>query len=165
LGGPPRFSSQNRRRLDLARILLVHGELAPRLALQTILQAGGYAVDVASTPAEALSKLDESVYDLVLSDAEFAVGQGGTDLLAYARIKDYRPATAIINSHDGGGIPASARNRQHVSIHTENLPSLLEQVADLIGMRLQTWRRAELACASVYKPRKKLSTAPRSASE
>jgi CheY-like chemotaxis protein len=37
----------------------VHGDLAPRLALQTILQAGGYSVDVAASPAEALTKLDE----------------------------------------------------------------------------------------------------------
>jgi len=59
------------RALDLARVLLVHGELAPRLALQTILQAGGYSVDVAATPAEAISKLDEGRYELVLSDTEF----------------------------------------------------------------------------------------------
>ena len=36
------------RTLDLARVLLVHGELAPRLTLRTILQAGGYFVDVAA---------------------------------------------------------------------------------------------------------------------
>src|ERR1039458_2299747 len=49
--------------LDLARVLLMHRELASRLALQTILQAGGYAVDVAGTPAEAISKLDEGGED------------------------------------------------------------------------------------------------------
>jgi DNA-binding response OmpR family regulator len=76
-----------RRALDLARVLLVHGELAPRLALQTILQAGGYAVDVAATPAEAINKLDESQYELVLSDAELA-GPSGRNVLAYARVKD-----------------------------------------------------------------------------
>src|SRR5664279_4804922 len=59
-------SSGSGRALDLARVLLVHGDLAPRLALQTILQAGGYSVDVAASPAEALSKLDEGRYSLVL---------------------------------------------------------------------------------------------------
>ena len=58
------------RNLQLARVLVVHGDLAPRLALQTILEAGGYAVDAAATPGEALAKLDESRYDLVLSEAE-----------------------------------------------------------------------------------------------
>jgi len=129
----PRVSSGNPG-LDLARVLVVHGELTPRLALQTILQAGGYTVDVAATPAEALSKLDESAYELVLSDAQFGTGEAGPDLLAYARVKDYRPATALITSNE----PLRrryARQPQHVSIYTENLPHLLGKVADLIGVR------------------------------
>src|SRR3954451_5639257 len=89
----PRVSGRKSRALDLARVLLVHGDLAPRLALQTILQAGGYAVDVAASPAEALSKLDESRYDLVLSDTNVS-----PNVLAYARIKEYRPATAQVTS-------------------------------------------------------------------
>lgn len=129
----PRFSAQSPN-LDLARVLLVQGELAPRLALKTILQAAGYAVDWAATPAEALAKLDSGVYDLVLSDGEFAVGRGGPDLLAYARIKEYRPATALITSNEGATLPLG-RGRQYISIHTQNVPNLLEQVAELIGMR------------------------------
>src|SRR5215813_486980 len=93
---PRRATSQN---LDLARVLLVHGDLAPRLALQTILQAGGYSVDVAATPAEGMTKLDEEKYDLVLSDTEFGSRSGGRNLLAYARVKDYRPATALVTSY------------------------------------------------------------------
>src|SRR5437762_1840951 len=81
--------------LGLARVLLVHGELAPRLALQTILQASGYSVDSAATPAEALSKLDECQYELVLSDTRV-----GPNVLAYARVKEYRPATALVNSYE-----------------------------------------------------------------
>src|SRR5208283_2873285 len=118
--------SGGRRALDLARVLLVHGELAPRLALQTILQAGGYAVDVAATPAEAINKLDEGQYELVLSDAELGSGPSGRNVLAYARVKDYRPATALVTSsepdrHNYG------RGRHQVSIYTENLPILLAE--------------------------------------
>src|ERR1700722_9596777 len=88
--------SGSRKALDLARVLLVHGELAPRLALQTILQAGGYVVDVASTPAEAIDKLDEGQYELVLSDSQLGSRPSGRNVLAYARVKDYRPATALV---------------------------------------------------------------------
>jgi DNA-binding NtrC family response regulator len=130
----PRLRGPNRN-LDLARVLLVHGELAPRLALRTILQAGGYAVDVAATPAEALSKLDEKSYDLVLSEGRFNSGAGGSDLLAYARVKDYRPATALITSHERMQPYRAGRGMQQISIHTENVTSLLEKVADLIGIR------------------------------
>ena len=126
----PRGPSRN---LELARVLLVHGQLAPRLALRTILQAGGYAVDVAATSAEALAKLDENSYDLVLSD--FRTGSGGSDLLAYARVKEYRPATALITSHERRVPYRAGRGDQQVSIHTENVPGLLQKVADLIGIR------------------------------
>jgi CheY-like chemotaxis protein len=120
-------------------VLIVHGELAPRLALQTILQAGGYAVDVAAAPEEALSKLDAHEYELVLADNQFADNQfgprqSGNTVLAYARIKDYRPATALITSSEPAyRIPN--RSRSQMAIYTENLPSLLGKVAELIGIR------------------------------
>ena len=119
----------------MARVLVVHGELTPRLALQTILQAGGYTVDVAGTPSEALGMLDEGSYELVLSDARFGTGEVGPDLLAYARVKDYRPATALITSYEPYLRRRTSRPSQNVSIYTENLPHLLGKVAELIGVR------------------------------
>jgi CheY-like chemotaxis protein len=146
--GSPRFSGTS---LSLASVLLVHGELAPRLALRTILQAGGYTVDVAGSASEALAKLDEGVYDLVLTDQQLE-DQSGFDLLAYARVKEYRPATAFITSHERRRGPARAHHargtrassRHNVSIHTENLPQLLESVAELIGVRASRRYRVPL---------------------
>jgi len=116
-------------------VLLVHGDLAPRLALQTILEAGGYFVDVAATPSEAIAKLDESKYELVLSDTEFGSRSAGRNVLAYARVKDYRPATALITSYEPENHIRAARRRHQISIYTENLPNLLTEVAELIGLR------------------------------
>jgi CheY-like chemotaxis protein len=130
-----RDPGENRRHLDLARVLLVQGELAPRLALQTILQAGGYAVDVAATPAEALSKMDAGQYDLVLSDSRFGARKAGPNILAYARVKDYRPATAFITSYEPALKRLSDSRKHEVAIYTENLPGLLGKVAELIGLR------------------------------
>lgn len=124
-------AARERGTLNLARVLLVHGNLAPRLALQTILQAGGYRVDAAATPAEALAKLDEHQYELVLTDDEFGSTSEGRAVLAYARVKSYQPATALITSTDSE-LP---RGRHQLSIHTENLPALLANVAELIGLR------------------------------
>lgn len=120
--------------LDLARVLLVHGELAPRLALRTILQAGGYFVDVAASPSEAIAKLDGSRYELVLSDNNFGSREAGRNVLAYARVKDYRPATALITSYEPLLKRLPGRGYQ-VAIHTENLPNLLGEIAELIGLR------------------------------
>jgi CheY-like chemotaxis protein len=125
--------------LDLARVLIVHGELAPRLALQTILQAGGYAVEVAATPSEALAKLDEGEFELVLSDTDLGSPEDGRKVLAYARVKEYRPATALIT---GSSLAAFQLPTSHnMSIHTEDIPLLLGKVAELIGLRAR--RRSE----------------------
>jgi CheY-like chemotaxis protein len=134
-----RYSSklvaEPRRALGLARVLLVQGDLTPRLALQTILQAGGYTVEVAATPAEALTKMDERQYDLVLSDAQFGSSEAGRNVLAYARVKSYRPATALITSSDSDTQRRPLGRQQRVSVYTENLPVLLGKVAELIGVR------------------------------
>jgi CheY-like chemotaxis protein len=122
--------------LDLARVLLVHGDLAPRLTLRTLLQAGGYTVDVAATPSEALAKLDSGRYALVLSDHGFGARPAGRTVLAYARVKDYRPATALITSDEITWKRRYLSNRRPMmAIYTENVPTLLGKVADLIGLR------------------------------
>jgi CheY-like chemotaxis protein len=120
--------------LDLARVLLVQAELARRLTLKTILEAGGYFVDVAATPAEAFGKLDEGRYELVISDPAFGDRAAGRDVLAYARVKDYRPATALLTAYEPKKMSAVGSNPQ-VAIHTEDVPLLLGEVAELIGAR------------------------------
>ncbi len=120
--------------LSLARVLLVHSELAPRLALQTILQAGGYSVDVAASPAEAYAKLDDGQYDLVLTDSRLG-SRNDRSVLAYARVKAYRPATAVVTSSERRFARPQKPLRQQMRIYTENLPSLLGEIAELIGLR------------------------------
>lgn len=129
------LAAEPKRTLGLARVLLVQGNLTPRLALQTILQAGGYTVEVAATPAEALTKMDEYQYDLVLSDAQFGSSEAGRNVLAYARVKSYHPATALITSSEPESPGWALRRQHHVSVYTENLPVLLGKVAELIGLR------------------------------
>jgi CheY-like chemotaxis protein len=125
----------SRHPLELARVLLVHRELASRLALQTILAAAGYAVDVAATPAEAFTKLDENRYALVLSGASLGSSTTGRDVLAYARVKDYGPATALVTATERMHLPRTGGARHRLSIHTENVPTFLGDVAELIGLR------------------------------
>lgn len=123
------------RALELARVLLVQGELAPRLTLKTLLEAGGYSVDVAATPAEALCKLDEGRYELVISDPAFGDRPAGRNVLAYARVKDYRPATALLTSYEPSAHETSVGTSHEISIQTEDVPVLLGEVAELIGAR------------------------------
>ena len=100
------------RSLELARVLVVDDELSSRLTLQTLLEAGGYSVDVAGSAAEAFSKLDEGQYELVLSEAEVDSPQAGVRVLSYARMKPYQPATALVTAYrEDQGLPLSGRRR------------------------------------------------------
>jgi CheY-like chemotaxis protein len=128
--------------LDLARVLLVGDELASRLTLQTILQAGGYSVDVAESLDEAIAKLDMGEYELVLTEEEIELPGTGSRVLSHARVKDYRPATAFVTAYrDAKAYRYPAGDEQQVSVDAEDVSALLGKVADLIGFRAQ--RRAQ----------------------
>jgi CheY-like chemotaxis protein len=124
-----------RRNLELARVLLVDDELASRLTLQTLLEAGGYSVDVAASVAEALGKLDDQEYELVLSDLRREAPEAGAKLLAYARIRPYRPATALVTAYQDSRTINAPVERHEVSIQAEDVVNLLGKVAYLIGLR------------------------------
>jgi CheY-like chemotaxis protein len=117
--------------LELARVLLVDDDLTSRLTLKAVLEAGGYFVDSAASAAEAVGKLDERQYELVLSDLEMESPEAGLKVLAHARLMDYKPATAILTTYQNKRPDV----RRPVLIGPEDLPGLLSKVADLISQR------------------------------
>lgn len=124
------------RGLGLARVLLVDGDLTSRLTLQTVLEAGGYRVDGAASAAEAVGKLEDCEYDLVLSDLQMESPEAGLKVLAHARMMDYKPATALITTYqDTKGRSGSKKAAGTVLIEPEDLPELLGRVADLVSER------------------------------
>ncbi|HWR50290.1 MAG TPA: response regulator [Bryobacteraceae bacterium] len=122
-----------KRGLELARVLLVDDDLTSRLTLQTVLEAGGYHVDPAASAAEAIGKLDGREYELVLSDLRMESPEAGLKVLAYARMMEYKPATAIVTTYQA--TRSRARSGDTVLIAPEDLPGLLGRVADLISER------------------------------
>lgn len=133
---------------DLARVLLVDDDPTSRLTLKTVLEAGGYNVDAAASGAEAVGKLDEGEYELVLSDLEMESPEAGLKVIAHARMMDYKPATALITTYQNGKT-APARHQSSVLIKPEDLPGLLSKVAELIGERASRRLERELRLASV----------------
>jgi len=117
--------------LELARVLLVDDDLTSRLTLKTVLEAGGYFVDAAASAAEAMGKLDQRQYELVLSDLQMESPEAGLNVLAHARLMDYKPATAILTTYQSKRLDP----RPPVLIKPEALPELLSKVADLISRR------------------------------
>src|SRR5271163_1887411 len=119
--------------LDLARVLLVDDDPTSRLTLQTVLQAGGYHVDAAASAAEAVGKLEEFEYQLVLSDLQLESPEAGLKVLAHAKMMDYKPATAIVTTYQNSKQPL--KQPSHMLIKPEDIPELLGKVANLISDR------------------------------
>src|SRR6202165_4718695 len=91
--------------IELARVLLVDDDPTSRLTLQTVLEEAGYRVDAAASAAEAVGKLDEQEYELVLTDLQMESPEAGLKVLAHARMMDYKPATALVTSYPNEGAP------------------------------------------------------------
>lgn len=125
------------RAIELARVLLVDDDLTSRLTLQTVLRAGGYHVDAAASAAEAVSKLDEKEYELVLTDLHMESPESGLKVLSHARLMDYKPATALITTYRDTRRPKGPASKpsQMVLIEPHDLPELLTKIADLVSER------------------------------
>ncbi len=134
------------RSLALARVLLADDDPTSRLTLQTVLRAGGYEVDAAASAAEAVGLLDEQEYELVLSDLHMESPDSGLKVLAHARMMDYKPATAIVSVQQHGE-PSNGPLRQ-VMIEPEDVPELLDKVANLISERALRRVKRELRAGS-----------------
>ncbi len=119
----------------MARVLLADDDPAARLTLQTVLEAGGYHVDSAASAAEAVSLLDRSEYELVLTDLAMESPEAGLRVLAHARMKDYRPATALVTSWRARSPRSGRKVSGRMLVEAEDVPELLGQVANLIGTR------------------------------
>jgi CheY-like chemotaxis protein len=121
---------------ELARVLLVDDDPTSRLTLQTVLEASGYHVDSAASAAEAVGKLDEQEYQLVLSDLQMESPEAGLKVLAHARMMDYKPATAIVTTYQNAKPSHGKPQKQaRMLITPEDVPGLLAKVANLISER------------------------------
>jgi len=131
---------------ELARVLLVDDDPASRLTLKTVLEAGGYRVDSAASAAEAVGKLEEREYELVLSDLQMESPEAGLKVIAHAKNMEYKPATALVTTYQTVK-PSNESNS--MLIKPEDIPGLLTKVASLISERATRRLQRELRLAGV----------------
>ena len=77
-----------------ARILIVEDERAIQIALTGLMRREGYEVEVAGSGEEAVAKLEDGAFDLVLTDLALGRGLSGMDVLHTA--KKQRPETVVV---------------------------------------------------------------------
>ena len=136
------------REYNLARVLLVDDDPASRLTLKTVLETCGYSVESAASAAEAVGKLDDGEYALVLSDLVMESPEAGLKVLAHAKMMGYKPATALITTyHDSIVSPVSRKNS--LFIEPEDIQGLISKVANLISERATRRMERELRLAGV----------------
>jgi DNA-binding NtrC family response regulator len=80
------------------RILLVEDEANMVRTLTKILERKGYSVDAAGTGEEALQRLGEQSYDLVITDLNMPV-MDGMQLLREMQARQIHPATIVLTGH------------------------------------------------------------------
>lgn len=132
----PLHSRGARKGPGMARVLLADDNPATRLTLQTVLEAGGYDVDSAASAAEAVGLLDQSEYELVLTDLSMESPDSGLKVIEHARLMSYRPATAVVTSwHESSQARTGELPESDLLIEPEDIPELLGKVAWLIGER------------------------------
>ncbi|MEO8100452.1 MAG: response regulator [Acidobacteriota bacterium] len=132
----------------LARVLLVDADPTSRLTLKTLLETCGYSVEVAASAAEAVGKLDEGEFSLVLSDLQLESPEAGLKVLAHARMMDYKPATSLFTTYQDAQ-PVGENWHKSLLIKPEDIPALLTKVAALIGDRANRRLRREMVLAGV----------------
>src|SRR6266545_1248370 len=79
-------------------ILIIDDEAAIRESLQTLLEIEGYAVELAATGEEGLSRLAEHPFDLVLLDLALP-GRNGLEILADIRERDPNFSVIMITAY------------------------------------------------------------------
>ena len=130
---------------SLARLFLIDGDDTRRITLKAILEAGGYDVTCATTTIDAIDHLNESRFELVLCHAPGPDAEIDPAVLSYARFREYEPATAILHTEK---CPFESEEdgvtRHEILVEPQNIPDLLEQVANLIGGRALSMLEREL---------------------
>ena len=77
----------------LGRVLVVDDEAGMRHSLQRLLRPAGYDVDLVKSEAEALTKVGETEFDLVLLDIQIS-GRAGLD--TFLRIRQTNPRLPVV---------------------------------------------------------------------
>lgn len=126
-----------RRRAEKGRVLVVDDSITTRTMEKNILEAHGYRVTVACSGPDALQRLAEADYDLIVSDVEMP-GMTGFELTAAIRRNERTKGTPVIivsslASDEDKRMGLKAGAQAYIVKGNFDQGALLETVETLIG--------------------------------
>lgn len=114
------------------RILLVNDELPILLTLKAILEMHGFEVETADSAREALPKLDNNTYHMVITDLRMEEATSGYDVIRAAKRQAYNPATAILTAYPALGAGWRSQGAQSMLVKPVGTEDLLRQIEALL---------------------------------
>jgi len=130
------------------RILFVDDDLAVLLTLKAVLEIHGFEVETAASTAEAFSRLESGVYDMVISDLRMETEEAGLEVIRAARRQHYAPATALLTAYPPNGDHWSLEPAESLLVKPLGTSDLVRQVEALLIRRADEQQRRQRRSAA-----------------
>jgi DNA-binding response OmpR family regulator len=114
------------------RILLVDDDLPVLLTLKAVLELNHFEVDTAGSAKEAVKKLGDHVYQLVITDARMETEDAGFHVIREARKQAYNPATAMLTAYPQSSTHWKNEGAQSLLVKPVGTEDLLRQIEALL---------------------------------
>lgn len=115
--------------------MLVDDDVAVLLTLKAVLESNHFAVDTATSAAEAVEKLGSGVYQMVITDARMENENAGFEVVRAARRQAYNPATALLTAYPPQDGDWKREGAQSLLVKPVGTKDLLRQIEALLILR------------------------------
>jgi DNA-binding response OmpR family regulator len=127
------------------RILLVDDDVAVLLTLKAVLELHEFAVETATSAAEAKEKLASGVYQMVITDARMENENAGFEVIRSARRQAYKPATALLTAYPPENGDWKQEGAQSLLVKPVGTQDLLRQIEALLVLQRDAQHEDEKA--------------------
>ena len=114
------------------RILLVDDDAAVLLTLKAVLELNEFEVQTAASAAEAVKKLSDGVYEMVITDARMETDDAGFHVIRAASQQSYRPATALLTAYPPRNLDWKQNDGYSLLVKPIGTQDLLRQIEALL---------------------------------
>jgi DNA-binding response OmpR family regulator len=134
------------------RILLVDDDVAVLLTLKAVLELHEFAVETATSAAEAKEKLASGVYQMVITDARMENENAGFEVIRAARRQAYKPATALLTAYPPENGDWKQEGAQSLLVKPVGTQDLLRQIEALLVLQRDAQHEDEKALQQPIDP-------------